>query len=328
MATFRRAHKKNYTVINNRTLQDSRLSYRARGVLTTLLSYPDDWTISVAHLEKQSAKEGRDAIKSALKELEAFGYLVRSQNRTDTGKFSSSEYLVYEASRLADDGKTDGGEPVDGLADDGLSAPTKYYIDNKVIKEQSTHPLPPQRGCEQSSSIDVEIAIEPEPEPIAESTTTAKNGESVSLEKQNPGKDRSSALTVASADPFLNRRSSLSLQKEKALEESLVGSPFDSIASQDEFFSQHLDYIRATSPNLNPGQVIAIAKASLRRIMAGIAEPEDRRVLALWERGMLGQFQGATYSDYERKRMERRRMLEQTAERYLAEKEKEANRGR
>lgn len=65
-----------YTSLPRRLLQDERISYRAQGVLTHLLSLPNDWKTNATRLSARR-KEGRDAVETALTELEAVGYLSR-----------------------------------------------------------------------------------------------------------------------------------------------------------------------------------------------------------------------------------------------------------
>jgi hypothetical protein len=69
---------KGYESIARHVLQDERLSYRARGVLASIMSRPDGWRTSAEQLAKQG-KEGREAIRAALKELETVGYLGRAR---------------------------------------------------------------------------------------------------------------------------------------------------------------------------------------------------------------------------------------------------------
>ncbi len=93
--TIRVEHSKDYTVISNLAIRDVRVSFRARGLHHLLLSYPNGWKINVDHLIGESEIEGRDAITSALGELEKFGYLTRTQKRVK-GKFSGYESVIRE----------------------------------------------------------------------------------------------------------------------------------------------------------------------------------------------------------------------------------------
>ncbi|WWT39740.1 hypothetical protein [Microcystis phage Mwe-JY05] len=69
-----------------RVLQDTRLSFRAAGILGDLLSRPDDWRTSAAQMSRER-KEGRDAIETCLKELELYGYLVRRRVQYKSGQW-------------------------------------------------------------------------------------------------------------------------------------------------------------------------------------------------------------------------------------------------
>jgi hypothetical protein len=73
-----------YVVIPNEAVQNHALSFKARGVLAYLLSQPDHWTISGTALAKMAAQDGREAIRTALLELEQAGYLVRRRVQDPT----------------------------------------------------------------------------------------------------------------------------------------------------------------------------------------------------------------------------------------------------
>jgi hypothetical protein len=93
--TIRIEHSKDYTVISNVAIRDTRLSFKSRGLHHLLLSYPNGWQINIEHLSDQSDKDGKDAVASALKELEAVGYLIRTQIRAK-GKIVGYESTIRE----------------------------------------------------------------------------------------------------------------------------------------------------------------------------------------------------------------------------------------
>lgn len=95
MAVFRVHKNENYTVLSNYHFKEKRLSLKAKGLLSLMLSLPDDWDYSVAGLVTLS-KDGRDSVNAALKELEKFGYLKRTQAIDENGKFSGYNYEIFE----------------------------------------------------------------------------------------------------------------------------------------------------------------------------------------------------------------------------------------
>ncbi|MDO4963185.1 MAG: helix-turn-helix domain-containing protein, partial [bacterium] len=94
MSVFRIEKTNKYTVMSNYHLKDINLSYKAKGLLSFMLSLPDYWDYSVKGITKVS-KESIKAIRSILKELEDFGYLIRTRIQLDNGRFDY-EYSIYE----------------------------------------------------------------------------------------------------------------------------------------------------------------------------------------------------------------------------------------
>jgi hypothetical protein len=89
-------HEHNYVILDKTGLNDTRLSFRARGLLTYLLTKPDNWEIRYEDLVAQSPSEGRISIASAFHELEAIGYAKRERVKGHGGKFTGWETIVYE----------------------------------------------------------------------------------------------------------------------------------------------------------------------------------------------------------------------------------------
>ena len=95
MAIFRVEKNQNYTTMSNYHLRDKRLSLKSKGLLSLILSLPEEWDYSVRGLAA-ICKESPDGIASALRELEKFGYLYREQIRGSNGRLGKVEYVIYE----------------------------------------------------------------------------------------------------------------------------------------------------------------------------------------------------------------------------------------
>ena len=95
MSTFRVNKNVNYTVMSNHHLQDKRLSLKAKGLLSYMLSLPDDWDYSLKGLTT-GCRDGIDSVRSAVHELEDCGYLCRSKVRDARGRIIDYNYcLLY-----------------------------------------------------------------------------------------------------------------------------------------------------------------------------------------------------------------------------------------
>ena len=95
MAVYRVERTRDYTVMSNHHLRDTSLSLKAKGLLSLMLSLPDDWNFNMRGLSS-ICKEGLEAIGNALKELEKAGYMVRNQLRGANGRITDTEYIIYE----------------------------------------------------------------------------------------------------------------------------------------------------------------------------------------------------------------------------------------
>ena len=99
MAVFRIERTRDYTVRSYQHLRIANLSLKAKGLLSMMLSLPEDWNYTTRGLAK-ICKEGVDAIGAALRELEAAGYIVRHKLRDRQGRISDTEYVIYEQPQL------------------------------------------------------------------------------------------------------------------------------------------------------------------------------------------------------------------------------------
>ena len=99
MSVFRLEKNRDYTVMSNIHLKDTQLSLKSKGLLSMMLSLPDEWDYSERGLAA-ICKEGVDAIHSAIKELERAGYIERHQLRDLFGRLSDVEYVIYERPHL------------------------------------------------------------------------------------------------------------------------------------------------------------------------------------------------------------------------------------
>lgn len=95
MSVFRINKTQNYTVMSNHHFKEKGMSLKAKGLLSLMLSLPDDWDYSISGLATLS-KDGKDSIMSALAELEKFGYLTRKRLTNEKGQFAGVEYNIFE----------------------------------------------------------------------------------------------------------------------------------------------------------------------------------------------------------------------------------------
>ena len=155
-----RVHKtKDYTTICNYHLRDKNLSLKAKGLLSLMLSLPDDWNYTVNGLVSIT-KENNAAIESTLAELKEYGYLIITKklpNETKSGRFEY-EYDIYEMPQVEKQGVEKQGVEIQGVEIQGVeNHPLYKYTDNKILNNKilnnkvlNTHSI---RG-EQNFNID------------------------------------------------------------------------------------------------------------------------------------------------------------------------------
>lgn len=123
MGVIRVPHNENFTTMSNYHLRDKQLSLRAVGLMSKMLSLPDDWDYTVSGLAS-ICREGREAVRKVLQELETAGYLEREQSRGGAGTFAGYDYTLHEMPRAVEDaGPYDGDDagpvPLPGKPGDG-----------------------------------------------------------------------------------------------------------------------------------------------------------------------------------------------------------------
>ena len=132
--------------MSNYHLRDPNLSNKARGLLSTMLSLPDNWGYTTRGLAK-ICKDGVDGITAQLRELEQYGYLIRKRIRDTSGRIVDMEYIIYERPHPAspDTEKPDMVKPDTGLP--RPDTPAQINIDKRSTDEtitdlSSTHSIP------------------------------------------------------------------------------------------------------------------------------------------------------------------------------------------
>ena len=154
MAVFRIEKTKDYTVMSNYHLKDRELSCKACGLLSKMLSLPEDWDYTTRGLAT-ICKDGVDSIGSALKELETRGYLVRNRLRDEKGRIRDTEYVIYETPHPPDPDTVcpDTGNPdmdTPDTAEPGPENPAQLNTKESNTQKSITHPsnthsfLPPE----------------------------------------------------------------------------------------------------------------------------------------------------------------------------------------
>ena len=126
MAVFRIDKTRDYTVMSNHHLRNTALSLKAKGLLSLMLSLPDNWDYTTKGLAS-ICKDGIDSICSAVKELEQHGYIVRERVRNDKGQLTTIEYTILE-------------QPETALPEQEKPKRENPVLDNPVLGK-------PEQGC-------------------------------------------------------------------------------------------------------------------------------------------------------------------------------------
>jgi len=109
---FRVEKTKDYTVMSNHHLRDKNLSLKGKGMLSLMLSLPDDWDYTLTGLA-YICKDGVSSIRTTVAELEQYGYLSRRRLRNEKGQLGDTEYIIHEKPQKREKGVDSVENPVD-----------------------------------------------------------------------------------------------------------------------------------------------------------------------------------------------------------------------
>ena len=146
MSIFRINKTNNFTVMSNYHFKEKKMSLKAKGLLSLMLSLPDDWDYSISGLATLS-KDGKDSIMSALSELEKFGYLTRTRLTDDKGRFAGVEYNIFEQPQPENPVSENSNSEKENAEKSNSEKPAQLntnsinHLNNKLFMELSTNDL-------------------------------------------------------------------------------------------------------------------------------------------------------------------------------------------
>lgn len=183
---FRQKRKSNYTIVPNEMLNNKNLSWKAKGMLTYLLSLPDKWEVYAAHLRTVSV-DGNDSTVSGLHELMQFKYVWRKpRSGNEPGGW---EYLVFDEPQL-DDPFRDGNSPSRENPEAGKPASNKE-TEEEVSKQNKETPIVPNGDT--ALLFDTEPSSVPKPRKVK----LVDDSFIAELKKLNPTKDVDAEVIAA-----------------------------------------------------------------------------------------------------------------------------------
>ena len=150
MAVFRVEKTRNYTVMSNQHLRDRALSLKAKGLLSLMLSLPEDWDYTTRGLAR-ICRDGLDSICATVRELEGAGYIVRKRERRADGTLGGIEYTILEQPQQADAPKRE--NPVQ--AENALDAPKRAFPEQGKPDQDNPTQLNIQEQSKEKQNTDV-----------------------------------------------------------------------------------------------------------------------------------------------------------------------------
>ena len=158
MAVFRVEKNRGYTVMSNHHLRNKDLSLKAKGLLSQMLSLPEDWDFTLKGLSLIN-REQIDAIRAAVRELEQAGYIVRSRERDSQGRLRGADYIIYEQPQPVPDSPT--------LENPTLDNPTQEKPTQEKPTQSNKDRLSKEKSITDGSNTD-SIPILSPPSPLGE----------------------------------------------------------------------------------------------------------------------------------------------------------------
>ena len=147
MAVFRVEKTRNYTVMSNYHLRDKSLSLKAKGLLSLMLSLPEDWDYTTKGLAR-ICKDGVDSICATVRELEGAGYIVRERERHADGTLGGIEYTILEQPREPEPPKRENPVQAENTGD----APKRAFPEQvKPVLEKPEQENPAQLNIQEES---------------------------------------------------------------------------------------------------------------------------------------------------------------------------------
>ncbi|MHB8388805.1 MAG: hypothetical protein ACYDBH_04380 [Acidobacteriaceae bacterium] len=141
--------ERQYTSLRNEVARDSRVSYRARGVLVRLLSNADGFPMTASDLAREG-REGRGAMLTALRELREAGYIRTTKKQDEHGRWSTQTF-VYDTPQPTGVQKPDSGFPDVGSPDVGFLDAIENKQKNTQKNKQTEHPSEKERSATRSA---------------------------------------------------------------------------------------------------------------------------------------------------------------------------------
>ena len=163
MAVFRIEKTRDYTVMSNHHLRNTNLSLKAKGLLSLMLSLPEEWDYTTKGLAR-ICKDGVDSICAGVRELEEQGYVIRERVRNPNGQLGAIEYTILEQPRPPEREKPEQENPV--LDNPILGSPVLEEPEQENPAQLNTKESSKQKSKKELSSTEGSNPIQSNPQPL------------------------------------------------------------------------------------------------------------------------------------------------------------------